>query len=260
MRLDNIETHRRWPIRTIDRSHIEALLQHKHNTQQDYFSPLLVWKDVDGLVYVLDGMHRLLTYHREGKHSSVPVTLIDCSPEEALLASSAASSRPVKSSNGIERQDLAWLLVRAEYSYTAKQISQASGVSIRQVKYMRARLREFETELINPTGEWWRDRSDDMSDSSNGGFSSMTQTETARAVKSGIKDLKSFINDKSHDNPAFKSDEGLARLLIGSLGDERLKRIFSAYFGRDYEISNILYSEDDLSCSYEKIEARLDFE
>lgn len=238
--IDSIESYRRWPIRPIDRAHVEALLQYKRNTEQDLFAPIKVWRDEDGLIYVLDGLHRLLAYLQEEEATLIPVLLIEASPEEALLLASSAASRPVKSSNGFERQDLAWMLVRSGYTYTAKEISQASGVSVRQVKYMRARAREFKSAEINPTGQWWRDRSDDVSeDCSNGGFSTMSKTETARAVKVGIKNLKAFIQEQGKENPAFKNDEGLARLFIGSLGEDRVKRIFSSYFGRDYDPLNL---------------------
>lgn len=240
MPISMIEKYRKWSTRKVDRAHVETLLQHKRNTEQEFFDPITVWRDEDGCIFVIDGMHRLTAYIVEGEVRDIPVILMAGSPQEALLIASSSASRPVRGSNGIERQDIAWMMVRTGYAYTSKEIAYASGVSIRQVKYMRARLRAFLEAQVEPTGEWWRDRSDDMShDTTNGGFSSMSQAEAARAVKSGIRSLKDFIRDQGEENLAFKSDEGITRLLVGALGDERVKRIFCDYFNRDYISENL---------------------
>lgn len=256
-----IEPVRKWKIREIEKAHIEVLIQHRLNTGADFFDPIDLWIDDKNDIYVIDGLHRLLAYRTNDMPKHIPARVLECSEKEALFAASKAHSKPVKSLNGIERQNLAWFLVRTSHGYTAKETSEASGVSMRQVKYMRARWKHFQSERIDPTGYWWRDRSDDAGDDlGNNGFSSMSATDTARAVKAGIKSMKDFINQTGESNPLFKTQEGRAHILIGALGDKQIKQMFNDYFNRDFDplnLSTLPHVPDEESSS---TLGKLDFE
>jgi ParB-like chromosome segregation protein Spo0J len=91
--------------------------------------------------YLIDGHHRLQAY-REEDRQEIPVEAFEGTPEEAVLAARKANSRAKLSMTNLERQNAAWQLVLLD-GYSKAQIGDASGISSRQVAYMRVVKKEL---------------------------------------------------------------------------------------------------------------------
>jgi hypothetical protein len=77
----------------------------------------------------------------EGRQDT-PVQAFEGTIEEAILAARKANSRAKLPMTNLERQNAAWQLVLLD-GYSKAQISDASGISGRQVAYMRVVKREL---------------------------------------------------------------------------------------------------------------------
>ena len=127
----------------IDDDHVEDLVRAlKAKGHKGDLDPILVVMGEETHLLV-DGHHRLEAYRVQGR-KSIPVKLFQGTLEQAVLAAGKANSKVKKPMSPAERLSFAWRLVRLD-TYSISQIAEASGVSQRQVSFMRrirAELRE----------------------------------------------------------------------------------------------------------------------
>jgi ParB-like chromosome segregation protein Spo0J len=119
------------------------------------FDPLVVIQ-IGGAAYLVDGHHRREAYLNAKVAQPIPVTYFAGSVEEAVLEAGRANSKAKQPMTNTERQDFAWRLVRLD-TYTRNQVSEAAGVSVRQVATMRKVLKALGEEAFEHD-RWWMAR------------------------------------------------------------------------------------------------------
>ncbi|MHA7827279.1 MAG: hypothetical protein ACX93P_06925 [Roseovarius sp.] len=111
--------------------------------RQHKLDPMTVWKSPeDGKFYVVSGHHRYRAYRKRKWRSPFIVQVYEGSLNKARLFASYSNAKTVLPLKPSERADTAWWLVTfcdegSGYLYTIDETSKASGVSKRQVSYMR---------------------------------------------------------------------------------------------------------------------------
>ena len=127
------------PRRGMDDKHVSDLRRRLRNDSD--LDPVWVLQ-VGSRAYLIEGHHRLQAYKEEGK-PDIPIKPFKGTIEQAVAFAGRANSRLKLSMTNGERQNYAWRLVRLnEHSIT--EISEAAGVSPRQVSKMRAAKHKLE--------------------------------------------------------------------------------------------------------------------
>lgn len=176
------------------------------------FDPLVVIQ-IGGTAYLVDGHHRREAYLNAKVTQPIPVTYFAGSVEEAVLEAGRANSKAKQPMTNTERQDFAWRLVRLG-TYTRNQVSEAAGVSVRQVATMRDVLKKLGEEAFEHES-WWK----------------------ANRAASG-KESPSFDSDDEREEWLEQSASDLARRMrkefTGKLisNPELAARALNIYFGR----------------------------
>lgn len=177
--LDRIVTSKdfrlRWPVQKqpeeatgkdraawLDQAH-KARLMVALEGGKPFREPLLVWADPsrsDGKLVLLDGMHRLAAYRAVEWPHEIAVKVVEGDRRAALKASIQARAVVILGTHAEERADMAWRMVREDVQprYRLREITEATGISERTAKTMRARLKEIVASAGEITGHWWQDR------------------------------------------------------------------------------------------------------
>ncbi|MEL0438256.1 ParB N-terminal domain-containing protein [Phycobacter sp. K97] len=150
-----------------DKAHVRGLTQTLRASGE--LDPVLVWQEIDatgqptGRLVLLDGYHRLAAYATAKPRETVSATVFQGNRAGAMLAAVRANSREQLPLTKNERMDAAWRLVRLPGErLKVKEIAGASGVGARSVDIMRKRWKTMTAAGKTATGEWWRDRQDDL--------------------------------------------------------------------------------------------------
>lgn len=101
--------------------------------------PVLVWRAKDRW-YLLDGHHRLEAYKRANR-TSLPAVIFDGSATEAMREAGVDNAKVRRGMSITEKNNRAWEITRAEPAderTSAKQIAADTGLSLRQIRYMRS--------------------------------------------------------------------------------------------------------------------------
>jgi hypothetical protein len=139
-----------WQSTVEGREQIRALMGHLRNTGEP-LDPLVVYPK-DGRYVVIDGHHRLQAYEEVRWTKRVPVRVFQGSLQEARDAAFMANDKGRRPYSSQERLERAWDVTKRWHFDGAKELSKEvtvkmSGVSPRQVAYMRALLKERGEEL-----------------------------------------------------------------------------------------------------------------
>ncbi len=116
--------------------------------------PLTVWWSGKKW-YVIDGHHRLVAYKKAGKgwsqDQAVPVTEFKGSLNQAVNLTVEANSKTKLPMTKEDRVNSAWRLICLDpmKNRSKTEIAAATGVSVRQLAYMRQALRELTREVGN---------------------------------------------------------------------------------------------------------------
>lgn len=110
-----------------------------------YLDPLTVWeRPEDGCLVVLEGHHRFEAYKRSGKVQALPVVVHRCSFDDAQLLALRDNTKVRQPMTNDEKMDAAWRLTakdmqkdEGEYTYTRRQLVEATGVSRATLTKMR---------------------------------------------------------------------------------------------------------------------------
>ncbi|PTV96028.1 ParB-like nuclease family protein [Rhodobacter aestuarii] len=134
--------------------------------------PILLWQETDaegqetGRLVLLDGNHRLNAYATaRGTDAVIPATIIKGTPQQAATRAGKANSRVSIALNNQERTNGAWRTVCLPGKRASiPEIARSWGVAARTVGNMRKRLSVMREAGSEPTGDWSRDRVDELPD------------------------------------------------------------------------------------------------
>lgn len=137
--IDNFQF-RHLPFRS---DHVDDLVEAIKRVR--YLDPLTVWeRPEDGCLFVVEGHHRFEAYKRSGKVQAVPVIVHRCGFDDAQLLALEDNTKVRLPMTNDEKMDAAWRLVAKDmhkddgaYTYTRKQIIQATGASRSTIANMR---------------------------------------------------------------------------------------------------------------------------
>lgn len=126
-------------------SHVKALVGALKDGNN--FDPLVVWWS-GRYWYVIDGHHRLMAYQQINKEKklnidTIPVTVFEGAVDEAIRQAATLNAKdklPMRKNDKLER---AWKLVCLNDGWTAKQLHEATTISVRTIKTMRDKRRQF---------------------------------------------------------------------------------------------------------------------
>lgn len=212
----------------LNQEHIKDLIRTKKNAGK--LDPILLWKNPnapEAPYIILDGRHRVAAYRSMKQTKKIPAKVLECPARDALLASGRAHTNTSLSLTSQERADFAWRLVWEDFDYSKREISQATGVSIRQVGYMRKRLKEIASTQIEITGSWWRDKQEQEESEDN---PMMTDCERRKQVDEMAKVIRKTYDRRGNPLP-FWDSELVAEATAQALGEQRLRQIYEFSFG-----------------------------
>jgi len=206
LHLDQLKTHDDFTFRDwFDTAHLRDLRQVLTNNPRKALDPLLVWQGPDGAFYLLDGAYRTEAYRQAGQGSrKVPVRVFHGDRDGAILEALRDNAKAKLPLSSMERQDAAWRLVRMPPKenrprYAKPQIADASGVSERQVGYMRKRWKEAQAEgpeaVAALTGRWFKDRD---SATPEGNFEMLDDAERKRQIEALAEGFRDLTDRRKH--------------------------------------------------------------
>ena len=157
----------------------------------------------------MDGHHRIAAY-RGLKQSKIKARVLDCSYKEMLLISGRLHLDASSPLTQAERSDFAWRLVAEELGYTKKETSQATGIGVRTIGYMRATLKDLKSREIEPPCTWWeakraqRDEEDEPPEFKN-------DEEAERQLEGAAKLIRKVFDRAKNEFPVKELGESLRR-------------------------------------------------
>lgn len=108
--------------------------------------PMAVWIGEDGQYIVVDGHHRLAAYRKHGWEGDVIVEVYTCDRSEARLLALAENAKARLPMTQTDKANAAWALVCDEFSYSKRQIVEATGISDGTVGTMRRVKKHLQAE------------------------------------------------------------------------------------------------------------------
>lgn len=243
----------------LDRHHKADLARHLRRTGKP-LDPILLWRDAatgegDAVPLVLvDGEHRIAAYRAAGGWECIPAITLHCDRRTALLAALGGNAKHVLPLSQTERTDAAWRLVRepVEPPYARKEIVGMASVSARTVNYMRSRWTEMVQAGQEPTGEWWRDRSDKSAERVG---DEMTDARREREITILVSEIRDVIDRRKRPEKAILRDgHAVDTAIIKALGDKRFKELADYFFGDNKDQDEWLMDtmSDDAEASDDK--------
>lgn len=214
----------------IDKGHVRGLAQTLRSSGD--LDPVLVWQEVDasgqptGRLVLLDGHQRLTAYATaKGHRGAIPAVVLTGDRAEAMFAAVGANSRESLPLTKSERMDAAWRLVRLPSKrVTVPAVARAAGVAPRTVDNMRKRWKAIEATGKEITGNWWRDRLDDLPEMKE--RPEMTDAERAAAVELLAGTLITAL-----DRMPWKDEQIAAEALQRAVGIPKLRSMTEYLFG-----------------------------
>ncbi|WP_417278648.1 ParB N-terminal domain-containing protein [Celeribacter sp.] len=210
------------------KEHVKDLVRTKKNVGK--LDPVLLWKNPDrpeDPYIILDGRHRVAAYRTSKQTQKIPAEVLECPFRDALLISGQRHTNSSLALTSQERADFAWRLVWEDLGYSKKEISQASGVSTRQVAYMRKRLKEIENTKGDITGDWWRDKKEQTVTEDK---PMMTDALHRQQVDEMAKAIRDLFDRRGNPLP-FWNNELVAEATAQALGEQKLRMIYEYSFG-----------------------------
>lgn len=210
-------------------------------TANGELNPITIWSDPKQpgeLPLVVDGHHRIAAY-RGLKKSKIKARVLDCSYKEMLLISGRLHLDASLPLTQAERSDFAWRLVAEELGYTKKETSQATGIGVRTIGYMRATLKDLKSREIEPPCTWWeakraqRGEEDELPEFK-------YDEEAERQIEGAAKLIWKVLDQAKKEFPMMRLMEVRAEVLQRSHGTYEFQNLAS-YLGYQYE-----EDEDDL--------------
>ena len=205
-----------------DKAHVRSLIQVLHTVGD--LDPILVWQEkaADGKeterLILLDGRHRLAAYANVKGHClGIPARIFYGDLEGAMLAAVQANSRESLPLSKNERMDAAWKLVRLPgRRITVRAVAGAAGVAPRTVDMMRKRWLSMVATGKQPTGQWWRDRQDDLAEKMD--CPEMTDKERRERIKQAATLIK-----EAFGKLPWQDEQLAAEALQAAVGTNKLR-------------------------------------
>lgn len=128
--------------------------------------PVLVWKDDEGQLWVVDGHHRYKAYQRVCKGEpqreiSAIVLEEGLSREEAMLMALQSNIKDKLSMSRAQKTQAAWRLLREDHAslreMSLRQLGRLFGISYETVRKMREALQKFGADIESLKYELWRE-------------------------------------------------------------------------------------------------------
>lgn len=215
-----------------DRGHVRGLVQVLRTVGD--LDPVLVWQEADddgkatGRLVLLDGLHRLAAYATaKGPRSAMPAVVLNVDRVGAMMAAVQANSRESLPWTKSEHMDAAWRLVRLPGKrITVPAVAKAAGVGAATVDRMRRRWNAMQAEAKEATGQWWRDRKDDLPEMRD--RPEMTDAER----KARIEELAADIR-KALGKMPWQDQDLAAEALQRAVGTHKLRTMAEYLFAGD---------------------------
>lgn len=219
-----------------DKAHAKSLAQTLRTVGD--LDPVLVWQEVNadgqptGRLILLDGHHRLAAYATlKGHREAVPAVVLKGDRAGAMLAAVQANTRDSLPLTKNERMDAAWRLVRLPGKrLTVPTVAKAAGVGAATVDRMRKRWVEMQAQSKEASGQWWRDRNDELPEMKD--RPEMTDAERSAA----IEQLAGAIN-KAMGKMPWQDQNLAAEALLRAIGTYKLRTMADYLFGNDDEFA-----------------------
>lgn len=223
--------------RGTDTAHAKGLAQTLRTVGD--LDPVLVWQEVDadglptGRLVLLDGHHRLAAYATaKGQRAMIPAVVLTGDRTGAMIAAVQANSRESLPWTKSEHLDAAWRLVRLPGKrITVPAVAKAAGVGAATVDRMRKRWRVMQAEAMEATGQWWRDRHDELPEMKD--RPKMTDAERNAA----IEQLAGAIN-KALGKMPWQDQNLAAEALQRAVGTHKLRSMAEWLFGGGDEFND----------------------
>lgn len=200
-----------------DEAHLSELGDVLRRDREADFDPLTVLQ-IGREMILVDGHHRLTAYQRHRVQRCVPVEYFDGSVADALLLAGMVNRKAKLVMNATQRSNYAWKLVNLG-GFSKAQIAEASGLSDRQVGYMRSVARQLLKLGDDPAAyaDWWK-----ASQTAQGKDVSMPEMDDAAREE--------WLDDRAADYAKRMAKEFGDKL---SGNPEMAARAFAKYFGRN---------------------------
>lgn len=222
--------------RGIDKGHVRGLAQ-TLRTLGD-LDPVLVWDEINtdgqpsGRLVLLDGHQRLAAYATtKGHRAAVPAVVLKGDRTDATRAAVQARTRDTLPLTKSERMDAAWKLVRLPGKrLPVPTVAKDAGVGAATVDRMRKRWAIMQAQAKEATGNWWRDRQDELPEMED--RPEMTDAERSAA----IEQLAGAINMALGKMP-WRDEQLAAEALQRAIGTHKLRTMAEYLFGEADEFA-----------------------
>lgn len=199
------------------RNAIADMRDHVQKTGKPLDRIMIVWTARGWAV--VDGYLRLKAYKAAKWSSAIPVRVFKGTPSEALQEALAVNRKVAVALTKSERMDGAWFLVLSG-GLTRKQTAERTGVSLRQVKYMRKARDEIRAAGEDPADlDTWREARNRVQEM-NGGAIEFDEEQA-------VEDLRQQLG-RTFGTPRRHLIEPFARALalhFGSQADDLLREL-----------------------------------
>lgn len=215
-----------------DKAHAKGLAQTLRTVGE--LDPVLVWQELEadgkptGRLVLLDGHHRLAAYATAKRHhEGVPAVVLTGDRTAAMLAAVQANTRDSLPLTKKERMDAAWRLVRLPGKrLSVPTVAKAAGVGAATVDRMRKRWVEIQAQSKEASGQWWRDRQDELPEMKD----RVEMTDAER--KAAIRQLAEAIN-KALGKMPWQDQNLAAEALLYAIGTYKLRSMADYLFSTD---------------------------
>lgn len=220
-----------------DKAHAKGLAQTLRTVGD--LDPVLVWQEVDsdgqptGRLILLDGHHRLAAYATaKGHREAVPAVVLTGDRAVAMLAAVQANTRDSLPLTKNERMDAAWRLVRLPGKrLTVPTVAKAAGVGAATVDRMRKRGIEMQAQSKEASGQWWRDRQDELP-------KMKERPEMTDAERSAAIEMLAGALNKALGKMPWQDQDLAAEALERAIGTYKLRSMSNYLFGSDDEFAD----------------------